>query len=267
MNRNQESIEQLKRLTQSAKNFYGNNYSPGFISHRNDTKHYLGEEYIPYDWGDDIDNPVNDEYKKVYMNKKPNYDFLPKPQTQKIQPKTLSTGLMPKQKLKGFGDYMAENIADMAYGTDRAISGATFGGYDWLKRKTGLGVNERDYLNMKRYNDGTDKFAKIGGNIAQYGAEALSTGYGLYKGVQGIDNAITGYTRYNQLKVCGSKLPVRRCWIKWIRCLSTNAASAERTPTTKLSIRMNWFWAICFSRQQMKRSSRFFSFLSVSIIP
>ena len=121
MNRNQESIEQLKRLTQAAKNFYGNNYSPGFISHKNDVRHYLGEEYIPYDWGDDIDSPANDEYKKVYMNKNPNYDFSQKPQTQKIQPKTLSTGLIPKQKLKGFGDYMAENIADMAYGTDRAI--------------------------------------------------------------------------------------------------------------------------------------------------
>ena len=127
MNRNQESIEQLKRLTQSAKNFYGNNYSPGFISHKNDVKHYLGEEYIPYDWGDDIDSPANDEYKKVYMNKNPNYNFLqktqtqnlmqtpkpmqqttqfqaPKPQTMKTQP----TGLMPKQKLKGFGDYMVD---------------------------------------------------------------------------------------------------------------------------------------------------------------
>ena len=139
-------------------------------------------------------------WKEKYFNPKP------KPmQTTLSQPQM--PNLMQKPKLKGFGDYMAENVADMAYGADRALSGATFGGYDWLKRKTGLGVNERDYLNMKRYNDGTDKFAKIGGNIAQYGAEALSTGYGLYKGVQGIDNAITGYTRYrgrneliNQLK-------------------------------------------------------------------
>ena len=41
---------------------------------------------------------------------------------------------------------MAENVADMAYGADRALSGATFGGYDWLKRKTGIGVNQKDYL-------------------------------------------------------------------------------------------------------------------------
>ena len=138
MNRNQDSIEQLKRLTQSAKNFYGNNYSPGFISHRNDTKHYLGEEYIPYDWGDDIDSPANDEYKNVYLNKNPNYDFTPKtqnlmqtpkplqpttqfqaPKPQTMKTPTLSTSLMPKQKLKGFGDYMADYIYQTYMGQDR----------------------------------------------------------------------------------------------------------------------------------------------------
>ena len=167
MNRNQESIEQLKRLTQSAKNFYGNNYSPGFISHKNDTKHYLGEEYIPYDWGDDIDSPANDEYKKVYMNKSPNYNFSQKPQTQNLMqtpkpmqqttqfqaPKpqtmktpTLSTSLMPKQKLKGFGDYMADYkeiankiwdsaLGDITYGANRTLNGLTGGALDYLGSK------------------------------------------------------------------------------------------------------------------------------------
>ena len=91
----------------------------------------MGEEYIPYDWGDDIDSPANDEYKKVYMNKSPNYNFSQKPQTQNLmqtpkpmqqttqfqtskpqtqtmKPKPQSLGLMPKQKPKGLGGYMAD---------------------------------------------------------------------------------------------------------------------------------------------------------------
>ena len=92
--------------------------------------------------------------------------------------------LMQKPKLKGFGDYMAENVADMAYGADKALAGATFGGYDWLKRKTGIGVNETDYLNMKRYNNGTDKFAKIGGTISEIGGNIVGGGRGLVNGLQ-----------------------------------------------------------------------------------
>ncbi len=52
---------------------------------------------------------------------------------QTINPQPQEPNLMQKPKLKGFGDYMAENVADMVYGADRALSGATFGGYDWLK--------------------------------------------------------------------------------------------------------------------------------------
>ncbi|MBQ8870337.1 MAG: hypothetical protein IJ019_03060 [Alphaproteobacteria bacterium] len=104
---------------------------------------------------------------------------------------------------KGFGDYMSENVADMVYGVDKALSGGTLGVYDWLKEKTGIGVNETDYLDMKQYNDGTTIPAQIGGAIAQYGAEALTSGYGLYKGLQMADKAVDGYTRYrgrNELK-------------------------------------------------------------------
>ncbi|MBQ7303551.1 MAG: hypothetical protein IJW75_01355, partial [Alphaproteobacteria bacterium] len=99
-------------------------------------------------------------WNEKYFNPKPKpvQTSLPQAQTNNLQPNM--PNLMQKPKLKGFGDYMAENVADMAYGADKALSGATFGGYDWLKRKTGIGVNETDYLNMKRYNNGTDKFAK-----------------------------------------------------------------------------------------------------------
>ena len=210
MNRNQDSIEQLKRLTKAAKNFYGNNYSPGSVNPQFDTKFFLNEDYIPFDFDTDYNAPLYKEYRRVRMLKNPfedNQESELSPQMKEPKPEQPTPNLSVKQQLKGFGDYMAENVADMVYGADKALSGTTFGGYDWLKRKTGIGVNETDYLNMKRYNNGTDMPAKIGGNIAQYGAEALSTGYGLYKGMKGIDNAITGYTRYkgrneliNQLK-------------------------------------------------------------------
>ncbi len=105
--------------------------------------------------------------------------FNPKP-----KPVQTSLSQAQKPKLKGFGDYMAENVADMAYGADRALSGVTFGGYDWLKRKTGIGINETDYLNMKRYNNVTDKFAKIGGTISEIGGNIVGGGRGLVNGLQ-----------------------------------------------------------------------------------
>ena len=123
-------------------------------------------------------------WNEKYFNPKPKpvQTSLPQPQTTNLQPQM--PNLMPKPKLKGFGDYIAENVADMAYGADKALSGATFGGYDWLKRKTGIGVNETDYLNMKRYNNGTDKFAKIGGTISEIGGNIVGGGRGLVNGLQ-----------------------------------------------------------------------------------
>lgn len=35
----------------------------------------MGEDYIPYDWGDDIDSPANDEYKRIYLDSNHDYDF------------------------------------------------------------------------------------------------------------------------------------------------------------------------------------------------
>ena len=123
-------------------------------------------------------------WNEKYFNPKPKpvQTSLPQAQTNNLQPNM--PNLMQKPKLKGFGDYMAENVADMAYGADKALSGATFGGYDWLKRKTGIGVNETDYLNMKRYNNGTDKFAKIGGTISEIGGNIVGGGRGLVNGLQ-----------------------------------------------------------------------------------
>ena len=90
-----------------------------------------------------------------------------------IRPKTDNT----------FGDYLAQNVADMAYGADRALSGATFGGYDWLKRKTGLGVNQDEYKAMKRYNDGSDMPATAAGVVAEIGGNILGAGGALAKGL------------------------------------------------------------------------------------
>ncbi len=124
-------------------------------------------------------------WKEKYFNPKPKLMQTSVSQPlQTINPQPQMPSLSVKQPLKGFGDYMAENVADMVYGADRALSGATFGGYDWLKRKTGIGVNERDYLNMKRYNEGTDKFAKIGGTISEIGGNIIGGGRGLVNGLQ-----------------------------------------------------------------------------------
>ncbi len=166
-NKNQEAFEQMQRLTKQAKKFYGSNYNPGSLYPPRDTKFFLNEDYIPFDFETDYDDPLYTEYRRVRMLQDPLNDVN----------ETIT-------KPKNFGDYMAENMADMAYGADKALSGATFGGYDWLKRKTGIGVNETDYLNMKGYNTGTDKFAKTGGTISEIGGNVIGGGRGLVNGLQ-----------------------------------------------------------------------------------
>ena len=117
-NKNQEAFEQMQRLTKQAKKYYGLNYNPGNLFPPRDTKFFLNEDYIPFDFDTDYDDPLYTEYRRVRMLQDPLNDVN----------ETIT-------KPKNFGDYMAENMADMAYGADKALSGATFGGYDWLKRK------------------------------------------------------------------------------------------------------------------------------------
>jgi len=129
-------------------------------------------------------------WKEKYFNPKPKpmQTTLSQPQTNNLQPQM--PNLMQKPKLKGFGDYMAENVADMAYGADRALSGATFGGYDWLKRKTGLGLNQDDYLAMKEYNAGSAMPAQVAGFTSEVGGNILGGGGAIAKGL--MNKGLTG---------------------------------------------------------------------------
>jgi hypothetical protein len=89
-----------------------------------------------------------------------------------------------------FGDYLAQNVADAVYGADRAISGATLGGYDWLKRKTGLGLNQDDYLAMKKYNEGSALPAQVAGFTSEVGGNILGGGGAIAKGL--MNKGLTG---------------------------------------------------------------------------
>ena len=121
-----------------------------------------------------------DNYWSRFDKNKP--ALRPLTESQKAEALNLARQIRPKTD-NTFGDYLAQNVADMAYGADRALSGATFGGYDWLKRKTGLGVNQDEYKAMKRYNDGSDMPATAAGVVAEIGGNILGAGGALAKGL------------------------------------------------------------------------------------
>lgn len=121
-----------------------------------------------------------DNYWSRFDKNKP--ALRPLTESQKAEALNLARQIRPKTD-NTFGDYLAQNVADMAYGTDRALSGATFGGYDWLKRKTGLGVNQDEYEAMKRYNDGSDMPATAAGVVAEIGGNIIGAGGALAKGL------------------------------------------------------------------------------------
>ena len=70
-NKNQEACEQMKRLTKAAKNFYGSNYHPQSLYPQRDTKFLLDEDYIPFDFDTDYNDPLYKEYRRVRMLKNP----------------------------------------------------------------------------------------------------------------------------------------------------------------------------------------------------
>ena len=74
-NKNQEAFKQMQRLTQAAKNFYGNNYNPGSLYPPKDTKFFLNEEYIPFDFDTDYDDPLYKKYRRVRMLDNPFEDI------------------------------------------------------------------------------------------------------------------------------------------------------------------------------------------------
>ena len=64
-NKNLDALEQVRRLTKEAKKFYGENYNPGSLYPPKDTKFFLNEEYIPFDFDMDYNNPLYEEYRRV----------------------------------------------------------------------------------------------------------------------------------------------------------------------------------------------------------
>ena len=70
-NKNLEAFEQMRRLTKEAKKFYGSNYNPGSLFPPRDTKFFLNEDYIPFDFDTDYDDPLYTEYRRVRMLKNP----------------------------------------------------------------------------------------------------------------------------------------------------------------------------------------------------
>ena len=90
-NKNQEAFEQMQRLTKQAKKFYGLNYNPGSLYPPKDTKFFLNEEYIPFDFDTDYDDPLYKKYRRVRMLDNPFEDN-----------QTQTQNSAPKQNLKGF---------------------------------------------------------------------------------------------------------------------------------------------------------------------
>ena len=113
----------------------------------------------------------------------------PMTEEQRLSALDLAKQIRP-QTNKTFGDYLAENVADAVYGADRAISGATLGGSDWLKRRTGLGLNQDDYLAMKEYNEGSALPAQVAGFTSEVGGNILGGGGAITKGL--MNKGLTG---------------------------------------------------------------------------
>ena len=82
--KNKDAFEQMRRLTKEAKKFYGDNYNPGTLYPPRDTKFLLDEEYIPFDFDTDYDDPLYTEYRRVRMLENPFEDNQPSALNQTI---------------------------------------------------------------------------------------------------------------------------------------------------------------------------------------
>ena len=188
-NKNKEAFEQMRRLTKEAKKFYAHNYNPGSLYPPRDTKFLLGEEYIPFDFETDYDDPLYTEYRRVRMlqdpfeDEKEQYDKPEQEDKDTTDESSYDNTNDNIKPAKGITDYFTDNLTDIAYGADRALSGATFGGYDWLKKKSGIGIDEEKYLKHKQQTDGSDMAARIGGTIAEIGGNIMGGGGALVKGL------------------------------------------------------------------------------------
>jgi hypothetical protein len=96
---------------------------------------------------------------------KPN--IKPLTDEQKAKPKATNWADLAKEFMSGFGEGAVS-------GAESAINGASLGGYGWLDRKLGLGMQDRrdklqeraDEAGVGGLNQGAQLLAEIGGNIA-----------------------------------------------------------------------------------------------------
>lgn len=88
--------------------------------------------------------------------------------------------------LKIISDELAKDYLDTAYGANRTLNGATFGGLHKLGNALGYDTEMNGYLSLLSPEERAQR--RTIGDLVQYGGEALGTGYGLYNGLNGALN-------------------------------------------------------------------------------
>ncbi len=91
----------------------------------------------------------------------------------------MAKSLRPK---KTFGEYFVNNLADIAYGAKKALSGATFGASDWLGRRMGMDMSDDAYLSA-RDKEGLGTAVRGAGFASELGGNMLGAGGALVKGL------------------------------------------------------------------------------------
>ena len=142
----------------------------------------------------------------------------PLTEEEKERAKALAKEIRPK---KTYGDYLVNNLADIAFGAKKALSGATFGASDWLGRKMGVDMSDQSYLSARdAENLGTA--ARTAGFVSEIGGNMLGAGGGLLKtlgktglkglklatAAGGIEGGIYGLTGSDTLKDVPIKMSV-----------------------------------------------------------
>lgn len=239
-NQNQEAFEQMKRFTKTAKNLYGNNYSPGAINPQYQTKFFLNEDYIPFDFDTDYNDPLYKEYRRVRMLKNPFEDnqisTLNQIQAPVIQQKSrvqsdmddlqsrLKSVKTVENNLQKYNDknffFNKDVLSDTAKftgqgiisGVESALDGATLGGYGYwdkwynnnqMNKRRELLDNQSNMAGLGKLND----MAHIGLNVigGTLSGKSLSNPYKNVKNFLSSNNNLRdfykqGISLYNKFK-------------------------------------------------------------------
>ena len=110
---------------------------------------------------------------------KPAFSLRPLTAEEKTEAALKAQEIRPK---KTYEDYLVNNLADIAYGSKRALSGASFGASDWLGRRLGFDTDEKTYL-QRRDDEGLGNAARAAGFASELGGNMLGAGGALVKGL------------------------------------------------------------------------------------